>query len=60
MTDTTSSEALRVPQVAERLGVANALVYDLLRSGQLRGVRVGRLWRVPSEAVREFLAATAN
>lgn len=46
---------LTVPEVAERLRVNPRTVYALLESGKLRGIRVGRLWRVPVRAVQEFL-----
>ena len=42
-------------QVAERLQVSEHTVYGWLRSGRLRGEKVGRLWRVPEEAVEAFL-----
>jgi excisionase family DNA binding protein len=50
---------LDVDGVAEQLGVSRWLVYDLLNSGQLRGVRVGRLWRVPQGAIDSFLNGEA-
>lgn len=45
-------------QVAEHLVVAERTVYEWLRSGRLRGIKVGRLWRVREkdlEAVRRGL-----
>lgn len=30
-------------------------VYDLIRTGQLRSVRVGRKYLVPADAISEFL-----
>lgn len=30
-------------------------IYELLTSGELRSVRVGRRWLIPAEAVAEFL-----
>ena len=37
------------------LGIGRGTVYDLLRSGQLRSVRVGRRIIVPSAEVDRFL-----
>ncbi|MGQ9569157.1 MAG: helix-turn-helix domain-containing protein [Anaerolineae bacterium] len=47
--------ALTVPQVAERLSVHPKTVYNMLVRGELRGVKVGRVWRVPAEELEVFL-----
>jgi excisionase family DNA binding protein len=47
-TDLTTEEA------AARLRVPVETVQAWLRSGQLRGYRVGRLWRVPLAALDDF------
>ncbi len=47
--------ALTVPQVAERLSVHPKTVYSMLVRGELRGVKVGRVWRVPAEELEAFL-----
>lgn len=47
--------ALTVPQVAECLSVHPKTVYNLLERGELRGVKVGRVWRVPVEELDVFL-----
>lgn len=33
-------------EVARRLTISRAAAYRLVRSGQLRGIRVGQTWRV--------------
>jgi excisionase family DNA binding protein len=47
--------ALTVTQVAERLSVHPKTVYNMLVRGELRGVKVGRVWRVPAEELDVFL-----
>ena len=49
--------AIKVADVAGRLGVNPKTVYRMLETGQLRGVRAGRLWRVPADALDEYLRA---
>ena len=49
------SEALRVEEVARLLQVSTRTVYVLLKYGKLRGVRIGRAWRVPRDEVDRFL-----
>ena len=42
-------------EVRPLLKLGRDRVYDLLRSGQLRSIRVGRKYLVPADAVAEFL-----
>lgn len=38
------------------LGVGKNTMYRLLNSGELRGVRVGRSWRISLDTLSDFLA----
>ena len=49
-------ELLTIEQVAKHLVVSVSTVRRLIDAGELRGVRVGRLWRVPRAAVEAYLA----
>lgn len=46
---------LTVAEVAELMRVSKMTVYRLVHSGQLGAVRVGRSFRVPEQAVQEYL-----
>jgi excisionase family DNA binding protein len=48
--------AYSVEEVAKRLGLTERAVRQLVKSGQLRAVRAGRLYRIPADAVTEFLS----
>lgn len=41
--------------IMDILGIGKNAAYGLLNSGQLRGFRVGRSWRVTAEALEEFM-----
>lgn len=41
--------------IMDILGIGKNSAYTLLNSGQLRGFRVGRSWRVSAEALEEFM-----
>ena len=47
---------LKVPEVMERLAVGQTKVYELMSSGELRSVKVGRSRRVPSDELDRFIA----
>jgi excisionase family DNA binding protein len=46
---------VRPEDAARVLGVGRTKVYELIRSGALRSVRVGGLRRVPVAALNEFV-----
>src|SRR3954470_4679873 len=46
---------LTVAEVAEIMRVSKMTVYRLVHSGELPAVRVGRSFRVPEDAVNEYL-----
>ena len=42
---------LRVEDLMPILGIGRNTVYELIRSGQIRSVRIGRQIRIPREAL---------
>ena len=46
---------LRVEELMPILGVGRNTAYELVHSGQIRSIRVGRQLRVPKDAVQDFL-----
>ena len=47
---------LKVEDVCERLSLGRSKVYEMMASGELRSVQVGRSRRVPAPALDELLA----
>ncbi len=45
-----------VEQAAEAVGLGKTKVYELIASGELEAVRIGRARRVPVEAVTAYVA----
>lgn len=48
---------LSVDQLADVLHIGRNNAYDLIRSGRIKSVRIGRQIRIPKDALLEFLAA---
>ncbi|WJZ16999.1 helix-turn-helix domain-containing protein [Corynebacterium guangdongense] len=46
---------LTVAEVAEIMRVSKMTVYRLIHAGELASVRVGRSFRVPEKAVKDYL-----
>ncbi|MFJ5608223.1 helix-turn-helix domain-containing protein [Streptomyces sp. NPDC093221] len=49
--------ALTVEEAARRLSVGRTTMYALLTSGEIPSVTIGRLRRIPAEALNEYVAA---
>ena len=48
---------LTAVEAAEQLTVSRTKVYELMAAGTLRSIRIGRLRRVPIDALRDFIEA---
>ena len=46
---------LTVEEAAERLGIGRTLMYALVTSGEVESVRIGRLRRIPADALERFV-----
>ncbi len=51
---------LTVMEVADVMRVSKMTVYRLLHSGELPGVRVGRSFRVPQDALDAYLRSSMS
>jgi len=47
---------LRVEDLMPILGIGRNTAYELVHSGQIRSIRIGRQLRIPKEAVQEYLS----
>ena len=50
-------QAYTVEQVAEILHIGRDKVYSLLRTGQLHSIKIGKLRRITSQHLAEFVAS---
>ncbi|MBT2390621.1 helix-turn-helix domain-containing protein [Streptomyces sp. ISL-1] len=48
-------ELLTVPQVMDRLQLGRSAVYDLLRTGRLASITLGRARRIPTHTLADFI-----
>jgi len=46
---------LTVVEAAHRLGIGRTLMYELLDTGEIFSVHIGRLHKVPVEALQDFI-----
>jgi excisionase family DNA binding protein len=53
-------DILTVEETCEALRIGRNSLYALLYSGQLKGFRNGRVWRIPRESLVEFVHIQAD
>ena len=53
-------DILTVEEACEALRTGYNAMYDLLKSGKLKGYRNGRVWRIPKLAVKEYILESAR
>jgi excisionase family DNA binding protein len=51
---------IRVETAAQLLNIGRSTTYDLIRSGRLRSVKIGRRRLIPRTAIAEAIAALAD
>ena len=47
---------LQVKDLIPLLLISHNTAYELVRSGQIRSIRVGKSYRIPREAITEYLS----
>lgn len=59
MTTTDNARPLRlvltIEEAVERLGIGRTLMYALVSAGEVESVRIGRLRRVPTDALDDYV-----
>jgi excisionase family DNA binding protein len=54
--DEPSQTLLTVEEAAQRLSIGRTTMYALLKDGQINSVRIGRLRRIPGDALTVYTA----
>ncbi|MDI5938670.1 MULTISPECIES: helix-turn-helix domain-containing protein [Micromonospora] len=55
MSSTEKRVVLTIEEAAQRLGIGRTTMYALIKAGQIRTVRIGRLHRVPTFSLDEYV-----
>lgn len=58
-TNQDTTKVLKVEELAVILSIGRNSAYELVRSGKIRSVKVGRTYRIPKAAVDEYLNAAS-
>ena len=48
--------AHQIPQACQRIGVARTSIYELIKAGELRSIKVGSRTLIPESELQQFIA----
>lgn len=51
---------IKVKDLETILCISHNTAYDLVQSGKIRAIRIGNRWRIPREAVAEYLSQSTS
>lgn len=54
------SDIMSVPDVAEVLSIGKNRVYELLENNAIKGFKIGRVWKIPKEALQEYIKVQSD
>ena len=55
MYESFSEEILTVEEFAELLYIGKNTAYKILNSGEIRAFKIGKAWKIPKDAVSEYI-----
>lgn len=55
-----AEDLLTVLEACELLKIGRGAIYPLLATGQLKAFRNGRVWRIPKEAVIQYIRQSSG
>ena len=53
--ENTSESLVTVEELCEELMIGRNAAYSLLASKQIKGFRIGRIWKIPRESIRQYI-----
>ena len=48
-------EILTIEELMELLYIGKNTAYQLLKSGEIKAFRIGKVWKIPRESVNEYI-----
>ena len=51
---------LTIDELCEELNIGKNAAYTLLNNGDIKAFRIGRVWKIPTISIREFIIRSTN
>ena len=53
--ENTSESLITVEELCEELMIGRSAAYSLLATNKIKGFRIGRIWKIPRESIRQYI-----
>ena len=53
--DNTSESLITFEELCEELMIGRNAAYSLLATNKIKGFRIGRIWKIPRESIRQYI-----
>lgn len=50
-----SQDIITIDELCEWLAIGRNAAYTLLNSGEIKAFKIGRIWKIPREAIAEYI-----
>lgn len=57
---TENNEIMKFEEVMEYLNIGKSTLYNLLRNGEIKSFKIGKVWKIPRNAVEEYIRKSIN
>ncbi|MDE5860646.1 MAG: helix-turn-helix domain-containing protein [Ruminococcus sp.] len=55
-----NNEIMKFEEVMEYLNIGKSTLYNLLRNGEIRSFKIGKVWKIPKSSVEEYIRKSIN
>lgn len=56
----TYNDMITIDDLCDMLSIGKNTAYQLLNTNQIHAFRIGRIWKIPREAVSEYVLRSSN
>lgn len=60
MIDNECEELISIDDLCSALNIGKNAAYNLLKTGQVKAFRIGRVWKIPKVSVQEYILAQSH
>ncbi len=57
---TENNEIMKFEEVMEYLNIGKSTLYNLLRNGEIKSFKIGKVWKIPRSAIEEYVQKSMN
>ena len=60
MSDNEYEELISIDDLCSALNIGKNAAYNLLKTGQVKAFRIGRIWKIPKCSVQEYILTQSH